>query len=107
MRVLCPVVLPFSCAMLHASENLLLGSTITSEFVRDQRTRNVALLLEQLTEELLGHLLIAPVLEQDIEHVPVLINRPKQVVSPAADREEDLVDVPRVSGPMALLAGSG
>jgi hypothetical protein len=40
---------------------------------------------------------VASALDEDVEHVAILINGSPQVMSLATDREEDLVQVPFVS----------
>jgi hypothetical protein len=43
---------------------------------------------EQLAEELLRRILIPAALQQDIQHVPVLIHSPPQIVTIALDRQK-------------------
>ena len=86
--------------MLHARQYFPLGRAIAFELVRDDHPRNIPAALEQLTEEFLGGVLVPPTLDQDIQHMTVLIHRPPQVVTLLIDGEEDLIKVP-------LLARSG
>src|SRR4030095_15099167 len=41
---------------------------------------------------------VAAALHQDIEHSPVLIHRPPEIVPFAVDRQEDLIQMPLVTG---------
>ena len=61
-----------------------------------QRTRasgalawHAALALQQLAEESHGGTSIAPRLDQDVDHVPVLVDGPPQVLLPALDPHEE------------------
>jgi len=49
---------------------------------------------EQLAEKLLGSLLVAPALHQDIQHAIVLVNHAPQVMALAIDGQKDLAQVP-------------
>ena len=53
--------------------------------------------LEELPEELLRGPLVAPALDQDIEHVVVLIDGAPQVMTLPVDRQKHLVQVPFVA----------
>ena len=72
-------------------------SPIASELVGDQPSRFAPLSLQQLPEESLGSAGVSSTLDQDIDHVAVLINGAPQVVSLALDADEDLVQEPDVS----------
>ena len=72
-------------------------SPIASEFVGDQPSRFAPLPLQQLPEESLGSSGVSSTLDQDVDHVAVLINGAPQVVSLALDADEDLVQEPDVS----------
>ena len=73
--------------------------TFSLQPVGDHHTRHVHQALEQLAKKLLGGLLIASALHQDIKHVVVLIHGSPQVIPLAVDRDKDLVQVPFVTGP--------
>ena len=102
MGVLDSVVGALTPAVLHASEEFLSCSTVASELVGHQRARHVTLLLQQLAEKSLGRFLVALALEQDIQDLCVLVNRPEQVVPLTTDGEEHLVHVPPVTGTVPL-----
>jgi hypothetical protein len=68
-------------AVFHAWEYLTLCRTIAFELIRDDHTRDIVQALEQLLEKRLRRLLVTPALHQDVEHVPLLIHRPPQIVA--------------------------
>ena len=99
VRVLGAIIEIAVLAMFHPGENLALGGSVALEFVGDDHARHVGQALEELAEELLRGLLVPPALHQDIEHVPVLIHRPPQIVTFAFDGQKHLIQVPLVPGP--------
>ena len=74
MGVLSAVVEAFVLAMLHAGHDLLVRCLVAAQLVGDQHARHILTAFEQLAEELLGGRLVAPALDQDIQHVAVLID---------------------------------
>ncbi len=66
--------------MFDARQALAFGGTIAGELVRDQHARDIRTAREYLAEELLGSGFVAAALNQDIQDVAVLIDRPPQVV---------------------------
>src|SRR5262245_10199805 len=85
-------------AVLHARQDLPLGRTIAFELVRDEHPRHILAALEQLAEEFLGRMLVPPTLDQDIQDMTVLIYHPPEIVACATNRQEDLIQVPRIPG---------
>ncbi len=71
---------------------------IAGQLVSDDHPRHVLVLFEQLTKELLGCLLVAPALHQDVQHIPILINGTPQVLGLAIDLQKDLIQMPLVAG---------
>ena len=53
--------------------------------------------LQQLAEEAFGGSPIATRLDEDIDHVTILIHGTPEILTPALDRHEDLIQVPRVA----------
>ena len=86
MRVLTPIIEIAALAMFRPGQYLALGSPIAFELVGHDDTRHIREALEQLAKELLGRLLVATALHQDIEDVVVLIHRPPQVMARTIDR---------------------
>jgi len=75
-----------------------LGRAVADQLVRDRHATSDALLLEELSEQPLGRLCVAPALNQDVEHGPVLVHGPPQPMLPAADADDDFIEMPFVSG---------
>src|SRR5262245_1092258 len=91
MRVLRAVNEIPMLAVLHARQYCPLGSTIAFELVRDDHPRNVPAALEQLAEESLGGLLVPPALHQNVEDIPLLIDRTPEVAAFPIHREEHFI----------------
>jgi hypothetical protein len=70
VRILSPVVQTLVAAMLGMRQNLSDGRWITGELGRDHDARLAVLAFEHLTQEPLGNLLIAPLLDQDVSTTP-------------------------------------
>src|SRR5262245_39632423 len=85
--------------MFHPWEDLALGSSVALEFVSHDHARHVGQALEQFAEELLCGPLIAVALHQDIQHVPLLIYCPPQVMTFALDGQKYFIHLPLVSRP--------
>jgi hypothetical protein len=79
-------------------ENLALGDPVAPEFVSNDYARDVRQALKELTKELLCDLLVAATLHQDIQHVPVSIDGPPQIVMLALDRQKHLIEVLFIAG---------
>ena len=84
--------------MLHAWEQFLFRSRITAKLIGDQYPWHVLTALQQLAEELFRGPFISPALHQDIQNIPLLIDRTPQIVLPAIDFEEHLIKMPFVAG---------
>ena len=52
-------------------------------------------------EDLLGCVRVPPALHQDIEHSPVLIDGPPEILALPIDRAEHFIQMPRVARPRA------
>ncbi len=61
--------------MLDMGQDLALGGTVALELVRHDHPRSILQAAEQLAEEPRGRLRVAPALDEDVEHVPVLVDR--------------------------------
>jgi hypothetical protein len=97
-RILGPVVEPFVAAVLDPGHQFFLRRGIARQLVRDQHPRRPHLLLQELAQQALGRLLVAPALHQHVEHEAVLVDRPPQPVLLAGDGDHHLVEVPFVAG---------
>jgi hypothetical protein len=100
------VVLP----VFHPRQDLLFRCIITFPFVGDDDAWNILAAFEELTEERLDGDLTAPSLPQHIEHSPLLVDGPPQVVTYAVNGQKHRIQMPRVprSGVLTLeLVGIG
>ncbi len=88
--------------------HLPLGGRITLELVCHHAPWRCALAFEQLPEEAFGGALIAAFLDQNINRIAVLVNRPPQIVQLTANRDEHFIKKPgvaQVASPLLQLAG--
>src|SRR3954465_6044738 len=83
--------------MLDAGYDLLLRRAVGAQLVGHHDTRRPALLLQQLAQQPLGHFLIAPALDQGLEHELLLVDRAPEIVLLARDSDDHLVEVPLVA----------
>src|SRR5262249_32486547 len=99
MRVCTPVIEIPTLTVFHPGQYLALDRAIALQFVCNDDARNVREALKQRAETLLGRVLVAPALHQNIQDVVVLIHSPPQVMPLTMDREKHLIQVPRVARP--------
>ncbi len=88
--------------------HLPLGGRIALEFIRHHAPWRCALAFEQLPEEAFGGALVAAFLDQNINRIAVLVNRPPQIVQLTANRDEHFIKKPgvaQVASPLLQLAG--
>src|SRR3954453_12657616 len=83
--------------MLDRGHHLTLRGAVAGELVRDHHTRGPALLFQQLPEQAFGAPLAPPLLDENVEHDPILVDRPPEPVLLAADHQAHFVEVPFVS----------
>src|SRR4051812_26215664 len=110
MRILRPVVEALVPPMLDRGHHLSLRGAVARQLVRDHHTRYAGLPLQQLAEQALGGLLVAPALDENVEHDPILIDGPPEPVLLSPDHQAHFVEVPLVSRtgePAPDLVGEG
>ena len=98
MRVLTSVIKRATLTVLYAREALALRRAVAFEFIGDEHPWDVQQVFEELAEELLCRLLIAPPLYEDVEDVVVLIHGAPQVMALTVDGQKDCIQVPCISG---------
>src|SRR5439155_20097222 len=76
VRVLCSVVEPHVLFMLHRRQDLGLSCGVASQLVGDNHPWDVLKHLQQFAEELLRSPLVTPRLDEDVEHIAVLVDGP-------------------------------
>ena len=97
MRAFRSIVLVSGGAVHHRRHGPAVGSRIAAKLVRDQSSRLTALPFQQLTEKARGGTPIAPELDEDVDHVTVLVNGTPQILPLALDVHEQLVQEPGVA----------
>jgi hypothetical protein len=75
------------------------GSRIAPEPVSNDAKRLLSLTIQQPTDESFGSPLVPPRLNQDIDHIDVLVHGPPHIRLLAIDSNEDFVQMPGVSQP--------
>jgi hypothetical protein len=98
MGVLSPIVEPFVLAVLDAGEQFVFGSTIAGKFICNQHAPNILTAFEELSKELLRDRFVPSALNQNIQNMPLLVDRAPQIVQSAFDFEKDLIKMPFVAG---------
>ena len=94
-------------AVLDRGHDRAMRRLIASELVGDHHPRHVHCFLSSLRKNRLAALASRRGLDQDVQDIAVLVDGPPQVLPLAVDREEDLVEVPRVAGPGPAAAQPG
>jgi len=74
----------------YPGHDLPLGRRVRLQLVRDHDPRRPALPLQQLAQQPLGRLGVAPALDQNVQHDAVLIDGAPEIVRLAGDPEDDL-----------------
>ena len=97
MRILRSVIQPLVRAVLDFWHDLTSGGSVGAELVGDHSPGWAALLLQQPLQQALGGLGVAAALDDLIEHIAVLINRPPQPVFLARDGDHDFVEMPDIT----------
>src|SRR5688572_18981647 len=83
--------------MLDRGHRLVFRGTVAGQLVRDHDTRGPALLFQQLAEQALGGPLVAPLLDQNVEYNPILVDGPPEPVLLSADHQAHFVEMPLVA----------
>ena len=105
-EVLRTVIQRAALTVLHPRQPFLLRCALAFQLVSDEHPRYVRQSCHELPEERFGHFRVATTLHQHIEDVPVLVKGVRHDLWRALDREEDLIEMPRVarSGTLAPVA---
>ena len=90
--------------MLYARQDFTFGSSITLQFISDNHAWHILYSFEELTEKSFRCLFVASALDENVEHVAILIHRSPEIVSLPTDGEEDLIHMPRVATTRATTA---
>ena len=74
-----------------------LRRNVTAELVGRDSHRQLALPFQQLSKEPSGRPRVFSLLNQNVQYIPVLVDRTPKVPSPASDRHDHLIEKPSVS----------
>ena len=97
MRVLRSIVQPLVLPMLYSWQDFTFRSSITLQFGENDHTRCRLPFLKQLAKKSCGGFFVPSALNQDIKYVAVLIHGSPERVLLAANREDDLIQMPFVT----------
>src|ERR1700757_2023358 len=97
MRVLHSIVQVAALAVFDMGHQRTLRHTIAAELVGNEDPRHILQTLQQPLEETLRGAGITPMLHQDVEHDPVLIDGTPKIMQLTSDPNEDLIQVPLVA----------
>lgn len=88
------IVLPFRLVMPGGEAEFAEGCAIDPPFVRYQDSRSEFVLLQKLAHPLQRRPLVAPRLNQDADHLTVLVDRRPRIHPAAANRDVHLAQIP-------------
>jgi hypothetical protein len=80
--------------MPHVRQDLAPGHAVAAQPVGNNASRLEPEAGQQPLEDALGRAGVPPVLDQDVEHDPLLVRRAPEVVQHAVDRQEHCIEVP-------------
>jgi hypothetical protein len=98
MRILGTIIEIAARSVPDIGHHLAMRNTVAAQTVGDEAPRLVLQPVQKALEEALGRCRIPAILHEDIEHDPVLIHSPPEIVQRAVDPDEHLVEVPGVAG---------
>jgi hypothetical protein len=98
VRILGPVAQALVLAVLDAGHQLPLRCAAAAELISDHHARRPALPHQQLAQQAPGCVLVAPALDQHVEHNPGLVDRAPQPVLDPGNLDDDLIEMPLVPG---------
>ena len=99
-----PVVFVLACSMDHGREDVPMSCRIASKLVCDEFPRRLPLMFQGPTKEAFSGSTVSALGDQNIDHVPILIDGSPQVVALASDLYEQFIDVPDVAEPSLFSA---
>ena len=91
-----PVILVLAGSMDDGREDLSVRSGVASKLVGHELPRWPSLVFQNLAKETFGGSPVAVACDQDIEDIAILVGCSPKIMTLAADRDEQLVDVPDV-----------
>ena len=98
VRILGTIVHVPARPMTHIGQDRSLGDAIAAQAIGDEPSRFVSQTTQQAIEETLGGRAVSPILHQNVEYDPVLVDRAPQIVQHAAGADEHLIEMPGIAG---------
>jgi len=99
MRIFGTIVEPLVLAVLNLEPQAPARRAIGSELAGDQNTRSAGLFANELAHKPLSSPPVTMALDQGVKHEAVLIDGAPEPVLLAADRDDDLIQMPFVAEP--------
>ena len=97
MRHFSPIVGILPRVVGHGRHDTPVRCRVAPQLVRHQLPRFASLPLEELAKEPFGRVGISMFLNEDVDHIPILVHGPPEIVPLALDVHEDFIQVPHVS----------
>src|SRR6476660_4760936 len=97
MRVLCPVICSQAPIVLSREPDRAERCWIGSQPIGHNPARRKAVLLKQFHHEFLCGLCIPSALDEEIQHLTLVVDRPPEPVFTAADRNHHFIEVPMIA----------
>jgi len=91
MRDLGQIVRVAFRVVIHGRHDVSVGGAVAPQLVRHQPSRRAPLPFQQLAKKPFGRAGVAISLNQDVDHISVLVHGSPQIVSLSSDPHEDLV----------------
>jgi hypothetical protein len=85
--------------MHYRRKNLTVCSAVGAKLIGHQLPRHLALILQCLTKKAFSRLTISVLSDQNIDDIPVLIQRPPELVAFASDSNKHFINAPDVPEP--------
>src|SRR3954454_25402677 len=92
----------FMPPMLDRRHHLTLRGAVARQLVRDHDTRHAGLALQQLAEQAFGGRLVPPLLDENVEHDPILVDGSPEPMLRSPDHQAHLASRAGESHPHAL-----
>src|SRR5258708_11856831 len=97
VRIFCTIVQPFVLPMLHPRQDLAFGCSIALQFIGDNHPWHILKLFEELPKKAFSRLFVPSALDQDIQHVAILIHCSPKIMRFPVDLQIHFIHVPFVS----------
>jgi hypothetical protein len=91
MRHFSPIIGMPSRVVGHGRHDTPVRCRVAPQLVRHQLPRFAALPLQELAKEPFGRAGISMLLNEDVDHISILVDSPPEIVTPAPDVDEEFV----------------